>query len=286
MLTEAVELLDPKPGKVFVDATLGYAGHTLALLKAGATVIGIDRDADMLEAALARIHQAGFNEQFTPMRTAFGSAFGSDRIAPASCDGILFDLGVSSYQLDTASRGFSFRADAPLDMRMDRDLAVTAADLVNGLGKKELGELFALLGEESAARQIAAAIVERRRVAPLKRTGELARLVEKTVGGKTTRIHPATKVFQALRMAVNSERDELKAALPSAWSSLREEGRLVVISFHSLEDKIIKTYFAQWTADGEGRELPEMPRSPSRSEILANPRSRSAKLRAIERIHV
>ena len=275
LLQEVTQALSPAPGKRYVDATLGYAGHTIALLAAGAEVVGIDQDADILELATKRIQEAGYSKHFTPMHASFADALSSARLPDASYQGILFDLGVSSFQLDTPSRGFSFRFDAPLDMRMDQSLTVTAKDLVNGLGKKELTELFLTLGEEKQAGKIARAICERRHKLPIETTGQLASLIERTIG-KSSRIHPATKVFQALRMAVNSERDQLKAALSSALSKLAVGGILALISFHSLEDQIIEDFFAKTPAL-----TPLYPNaiSPSIAEIHANPRARSAKLR-------
>lgn len=284
MLDEVIHYLDPKPGKQFVDATLGYAGHTLELLKLGAEVVGIDRDLDMLNIAIERITKAGFIKQFTPINLAFSEALDPTRsVLVGKFDGILFDLGVSSYQLDTPERGFSFRYDAPLDMRMDKSLAVTAADLVNGLGKNELIELFTTLGEDGNAKRIVSEICRVRQHRKIESTEQLANLIVSVVG-RPRGIHPATKVFQALRMAVNGERGELKAALPSALSRLKEGGILATIAFHSLEDRIVKTWMNDSESAGQIEILSAKPVEPSSEEIGRNPRSRSAKLRVCRRI--
>lgn len=277
---EVMSYLNPSEGKSFIDATLGYGGHTLAMLEAGASVVGIDQDADILELATTRIQEAGYSDRFTPMHSSFSKALEGDRLPQSSYDGVLFDLGVSSYQLDTAARGFSFRFDAPLDMRMDKDMAVTARDLINGLGKKELVELFRTLGEEKSALRLAEKIVDQRKIKPITTTKELADLIERSLPRGDKKIHPATKVFQSLRMAVNSERDELKAALPSALSKLKLGGVLAVISFHSLEDQIVIDAFRD-----DSLELLTLDSiRPSANEIIKNPRSRSAKLRVSRRI--
>jgi 16S rRNA (cytosine1402-N4)-methyltransferase len=284
MLAEVVHYLEPKPGKRFLDATLGYAGHTLELLKLGSEVVGIDRDLDMLNIAKGRISSEGFAKQFKAVNMSFADALDKDRKAlEGKFDGILFDLGVSSYQLDTPERGFSFRYDAPLDMRMDKNLAVTAADLVNGLGKNELIELFTTLGEESNAKRIASEIASRRLIKKIETTEELANLIVGVVG-RSRGIHPATKVFQALRMAVNSEREELKAALPSALSYLVEGGVLITIAFHSLEDRIVKSWLNDAKSAGQIELVTNGAVEPSSDEIAKNPRSRSAKLRVARRI--
>ncbi len=275
LLKEVVEALSPMAKKSYIDATLGFGGHTLELLKAGALVTGIDQDADLLELAQTRITESGFSSSFTAIHSSFASVLSSDRLAGDSFDGILFDLGVSSYQLDTPERGFSFRYDAPLDMRMNKELAVTARDLINGLGKNELVELFETLGEEHAAKKIVAAIVERRRIKPIETTKQLAFLIEKLIP-KRGKIHPATKVFQALRMAVNTEREELKAALPSALSKLVTGGIVAVISFHSLEEALVTEFFKNNSDKVEL--LTQDPIIPTPAEVLSNPRSRSAKL--------
>ena len=284
MLIEVIHYLDPKPGLRYLDATLGYAGHTLELLKQGATVVGVDRDLDLLKIATDRIAKAGFAKQFTPLHSAFADALSlQGQALKGKFDGILFDLGVSSYQLDTPERGFSFRYDAPLDMRMDQDLAVTAADLVNGLGKNELIDLFTTLGEDGNAKRIVSEICRIRLGHKIETTEELANLIIAVVG-RPRGIHPATKVFQALRMAVNSEREELKAALPSALSSLVAGGVLVTIAFHSLEDRIVKSWMNDKSSAGQLDILTPKPVEPSSEEIGKNPRSRSAKLRAGRRL--
>lgn len=278
MLNEVVDSLDPQPGKRYIDATLGGAGHTMALLEKGASVVGIDRDAMILAIASKRVDDAGYTDRFTSLHATFADALTAGDMLTGKYDGILFDLGVSSLQLDTAERGFSFMHDAPLDMRMDSRLQVTAADLVNGLGRKELAELFELLGEERAAKKIANAIADRRKISLFRTTRDLAQLVEAIVP-RTGRIHPATKVFQALRMAVNSEREELKAALPSALSWLGQEATMTVISFHSLEDEIVKNFMYEHVKAGDLIVDSRSPLSPTEEEVSRNPRSRSARLR-------
>jgi len=275
MLAEVIHYLEPKSGKRYLDATLGYAGHTLALLQAGASVVGVDRDADLLAIATERIAKAGFASQFSAVHSSFADALDPTRtVLEGNFDGILFDLGVSSYQLDTPERGFSFRYDAPLDMRMDKDLGVTAADLINGLGKNELIELFTVLGEEANAKRIVSAICSERLKHKIETTEQLANLIVSTVG-RSRGIHPATKVFQALRMA---------AALPSALSRLSGGGVIVTISFHSLEDRIVKSWMNDSESAGQIEILTGKPVEPSTSEVASNPRSRSAKLRAARRI--
>lgn len=275
LLQEVVQIMQPATGKTYLDATLGYGGHSLSLLQAGATVIGVDQDADILELARQRLTSAGLTAHFTAIHSSFAAALASERITSQTFDGILFDLGVSSYQLDTPDRGFSFRHEAPLDMRMNKDLAVTAKDLINGLGKNELTELFKTLGEERETRAIVKAILEERKKNPIETTTALANLIAKNVRRSKSHLHPATKVFQALRMAVNTEREELKAALPSAWSCLKPGGVLAVISFHSLEDEIVKSFFASLPNLAEVSDVI----TPSLDEQYDNHRSRSAKLR-------
>ncbi|MFZ2199793.1 MAG: 16S rRNA (cytosine(1402)-N(4))-methyltransferase RsmH [Microgenomates group bacterium] len=284
MLDEVLSYLEPSPGKRYIDATLGYAGHALGILKSGAEVVGIDRDGELLDIAIERITKAGFIQQFTPIKMAFSEALDPTRSHLAGkFDGILFDLGVSSYQLDTPERGFSFRYDAPLDMRMDKRLGVTAADLIGGLGKNELVELFETLGEESNAKRIASAICSQRLIRKIETTEQLSNLIIQTVG-RSRGIHPATKVFQALRMAVNSERLELKAALPSALSYLKEGGVIAAISFHSLEDRIVKSWMNDAQSAGQIEIITKGVVEPGTTEVAKNPRSRSAKLRIAKRI--
>lgn len=284
LLAEVIHYLDPKPGKRFIDATLGYAGHTLELLKHGAEVVGIDRDIDMLKIAVERITKEGYLDKFTPINFSFADALDKDKkVLEGKFDGILFDLGVSSYQLDTPERGFSFRYDAPLDMRMDKNLGVTAADLVNGLGKNELTELFTVLGEEGNAKRIANAIAAERLHHKIETTEQLSNLIISIVG-RPRGIHPATKVFQALRMAVNSEREELKAALPSALSYLAEGAIIATISFHSLEDRIVKNWMNDASSAGQIEIVTDGPVEPGNEEVARNPRSRSAKLRIAKRL--
>lgn len=284
MLAEVIHYLDPKPGKRYIDATLGYAGHALEMMKHGAEIVGIDRDTDMLDIATDRIAKAGFSKLFTGINYSFADALDKDKnILTGKFDGILFDLGVSSYQLDTPERGFSFRYDAPLDMRMDKRLAVTAADLVNGLGRNELVELFTTLGEDGNAKRVVSEICRIRLIHPITTTEQLSDLIISVVG-RPRGIHPATKIFQALRMAVNGERLELKAALPSALSWLKEGGLVATIAFHSLEDRIIKGWMNDAESAGQIEVMTNGAVEPGTEEVARNPRSRSAKLRVAKRL--
>ena len=274
MVTEVVELLAGR--EVIVDMTVGAAGHTIALLEAGVTrVVGIDRDPQAL--ALAGERLAGFGERVRLVPSRFAQVDVGTVGAPV--DGVLYDLGVSSMQLDEVARGFSFRQDAPLDMRMGPggDLpGPSAADLVNGLPEKELADLIFHFGEEHRSRRIAAAIVRRR---PIRTTDELAGVVVGAVGKRPGGPHPARRTFQALRIAVNRELEELAASLPRAVGLLGPGGRVVVISYHSLEDGIVKRAFRD---DERLLVLTKKPLVPDADEVRRNPRARSAKLRAAE----
>ncbi|MCS6889245.1 MAG: 16S rRNA (cytosine(1402)-N(4))-methyltransferase RsmH [Chloroflexus sp.] len=280
----------PRPGGRYLDATVGGGGHALAVLQAaqpGGMLLGIDADPDALAATAERLAEAGLRQQAVLRHGSFADlAALATEAGFTAVDGILFDLGVSSYQLDTPERGFSFAADGPLDMRLDPTQGLTAADLVNRLSERELADILFQYGEEHAARRIARAIVERRRAQPFLRTADLAAVVARAVGGRHGRIHPATRTFQALRIAVNQELDRLAAALPQAVALLAPGGRLAVISFHSLEDRIVKQ-FLRTEAAGETPRLALITKKPvvaSDAEVAANPRARSAKLRVAARV--
>ncbi len=298
LLKEVIEVLAPRAGETFVDGTLGGGGHTEALLEAGAHVIGIDQDPEALAFAKEkRLHR--FGEKFQPVRANFerlGAVL--EDLGVAEVDGLLLDLGMSSWQLDTAERGFSFQREGMLDMRMDPDGPVTAADLVNTAPAAELVRIFREYGEEPNARRIAARIVGGRAARPFQTTMELALAVEEVVP-RRGRIHPATRIFQALRIAVNREMEVLESVLGQAASALRPGGRMAVITFHSLEDRMVKEFFKirstaeldrpEWPAprpnpDYIFRALTRKPVIASAEEQQSNPRSRSAKLRAVEKI--
>ena len=297
LLQETLALLAPGPGKLFVDGTLGGGGHSEALLKAGAQVIGIDQDPQALAFAGERL--AVFGDRFRAVRANFAeTATVLDSLGIVGIDGALLDVGVSSWQLDTPERGFSFQFDGPLDMRMDPAARQTAADLVNTADADELANLFWKLGEEPASRRIAAQIVRDRAQRPLETTFDLVRSVEKVLP-RRGRTHPATKVFQALRIAVNRELEVLEGALDSISARLNRGGRFGVIAFHSLEDRIVKNFFKARSAEWLDRpEWPEPRRNPdfqfrlltsrpvvaSEEEQSRNPRSRSAKLRGVEKL--
>lgn len=283
LLNEAIGYLNVQPGGLYVDATFGLGGHAVAILKAGGKVLGLDADEESLRLGGERLSDE-LNDLKDNLILVRGNFREIGKIARengfGSVNGVLFDLGFSSWQLEYSGRGFSFQRDEPLDMRLDNRLKVTAADLINGLGKQELYELFTRLGEETRARRLAELIVESRRIAPILKASDLAKRINQAVGGKFKYRHPATKIFQALRMAVNDELNCLRAALPQAFKLLQPKGRLVVISFHSLEDRLVKNYFRSVSA--MSLILTKKPVTPSEPEIRENLRARSAKLRALE----
>lgn len=298
LLDEVIALLQPGPGGVYVDGTVGAGGHAAAILRASqpeGQLFGLDQDQHALE--IAKRHLAEFGDRVYLLHANFDQ-LSQLQLPPA--DGILLDLGVSSMQLDQPERGFSFQVDGPLDMRMDDTGGDTAADLVNHLGETELADLIYQYGEERYSRRIARAIVKAR---PIRRTNQLVEIIQKAVpfaGGKgKARIHPATRTFQALRIAVNDELGALERALPQAIELLKPGGRLAVISFHSLEDRIVKQYFRREAQDcicppdqpvctcrhkATVRIITKRPIMPSLAEVNANPRARSAKLRVVESI--
>ena len=282
LLEEVLGLLEPVgPGGLLVDATLGLGGHAIGFLErfAGGRVIGIDRDSDIIEGAKQRLAPfAGRVEYFHAPFSRLEEVL--DEASVATVDAILFDFGVSSPQLDSAGRGFSFKRDGPLDMRMDRSAGTTtAADLVNRLPETDLGNLLYKLGGERSSRRVAAAIVAERRRAPIETTGRLAEIVRRAVRGRG-RIDAATRTFLALRCEVNSEMEEIEAGLEAAARRLREGGRMITLAFHSGEDRIVKNFFR---SDDRLDVLTKKVVQPTQAERRANPRARSAKLRAAGR---
>ena len=303
LLTEVVELLRPQPGNTLVDTTLGAGGHAESLLERlgeHGRLIGIDRDLSALAISKDRLQR--FGRRFVPVHGAHENIVQLLRDQDAfAVDGIFADLGVSSMQLDSAERGFSFRFDGPLDMRMDRTRGITAAELLETISLDDLTRILRVYGEERLARRIARAIVEHRERRPIRTTRELAGLVEEAAGPRARqyRIHPATRTFQAVRIRVNEEIEGIERFITDAVSMLRKGGRIAVISFHSLEDRAVK--LAMRALANRCTCPPDLPvcacnrenflkvitgkvRTPSAEEIQANPRARSAKLRVGERI--
>ena len=286
LTAEAIARLGPERGGLFVDCTVGLGGHTRALLEAGASkVLGLDRDREALRIARERL--TAFGDRVELVHADYRDLPRMlDERGVAGMSGALADLGVSSMQLDAEGRGFSFRRDEPLDMRMDQSQGPTAADLLRQAGEEELANVIFEHGEERYSRRIARAIVEARRTMAISTTGQLAQLVRRAVPHRGyQRIDPATRTFQALRIWVNRELDQLDEFLANACSRLLAGARLVVITFHSLEDRIVKHAFR---ALAQGRAalqvLTKRPIIPGDAEIARNPRARSAKLRAIERL--
>jgi 16S rRNA (cytosine1402-N4)-methyltransferase len=302
LLKESIDLLQPRPGAVFIDATLGMAGHALAILERiqpGGLLIGIDRDEESLDKARVRLEPFKksvklFHENFKNLPLLL------NHLGIREIDGMIADLGASAAQILAPARGFSFHSDDPLDMRMDRAQRLTAADMVNGLPEEQLADIIYRFGEERMSRRIAAAIVAAREQKPVTKCSQLAEIVAKAMrvrGFPST--HPATRTFQALRIAVNEELEGLEEFFTEAVGFLRKGGRLAVIAFHSLEDRIVKRVFhllaGQCVCD-RPRELCTCPRvakvrllttravKPAAAELGANPRSRSARLRAVEKL--
>ena len=287
MLAEVLEALAPGRGGTFVDGTVGLGGHAAAVLAAGATrLIGIDRDSEALAVAGARLAEWGARvELLHGDYRQIDSLL--DRAGVGRVDGILVDLGLSSFQLEAEGRGFSFQRDEPLDMRMDRTAGPTAAELLAAVGERELADLIFAYGEERYSRRIARSIVAARAEAPIATTGRLADIVRRAVPRKGySRIDPATRTFQALRIRVNDELEGLDRFLEAACGRLAAGGRLAVIAFHSLEDRVVKHTMRRVAGGGDAglRLLWRKARKPGEAEVDANPRARSAKLRAIERV--
>jgi 16S rRNA (cytosine1402-N4)-methyltransferase len=285
MVQEVLEHLAPSRGGVFVDGTVGLGGHARAVLEAGASqLLGVDRDPAAVELARERLREFGDRARVVHGDYRQLPAI-LDREGLSAVDGILLDLGVSSMQLDQPGRGFSFRRDEPLDMRMDTSAGPTAAEAVAGADEKTLADVIYELGEDRHARRIARAIVAARALAPIETTGRLADVVRRAVPKRGyMRIDPATRTFQAVRIWVNRELEGLGDCLHAVASRLRPGGRLVVITFHSLEDRIVKHVLRSMQQAGESglRVLTKRPLVPSDAEIERNPRARSAKLRAAE----
>ncbi len=288
LLQEALEFLQVRPDGVYIDATLGGGGHAFEILKVlrqgGGKLLGIDRDPAAL--AVARERLRGFEEQLIVQPGNFAEI---DRLHASSglppADGLLADLGLSSLQLEDAARGFSFREEGPLDMRVDPSGDLTAEELVNYASERDLADLIYKFGEERHSRRIARAIVKAR---PIRRTTELAQVVTRAIPSRAGlyQIHPATRTFMALRLAVNRELENLEAFLAKALGVLAPGGRLVVLSFHSLEDRLVKRAFQEFKRLGRARVLTRKVVRPSEVEVRTNPRARSAKLRAAEKAEV
>ncbi len=285
LVAEVLRFLDLKRGMVAVDGTLGSGGHSLELLKQigpEGRLIGLDQDPAAIERARERLKEYGkqvsfHHENFENLDQVL------DQLHLSEVNAVLLDIGFSSDQLEDASRGFSFERQGPLDMRMNPEYEVSARDLVNKLSERELADVFWKYGEERHSRKYARLIVEKRKQHPFQTTHDLARLIESALPFKL-KIHPATRVFQALRITVNRELQVLETALPKAWKKIAPHGKLAVISFHSLEDRIVKHQIQAWVKAGEGKALTKKPVTASEEEIKENPRSRSAKLRVVEKI--
>ncbi len=276
-------MLAPRADGVYVDCTVGLGGHTAALLEAGAgRVIGIDRDAGALDRSRERLTGAPAVELVHADYREIAEVLASRGLSEV--DGIVADLGVSSWQLDDPERGFSFRQAGPLDMRMDRSKGRTLGEWLATIGEAELAGVIREFGEERHARRVAAAIVRARDAGRLQTTGDLASVVRRAAGGgRWQRIDPATRTFQALRIAVNDELAGLDAFLERAAGSLKRGGRLAVIAFHSLEDRVVKWTFRRLAAAGAVEVITRRPVTPSAEETSANPRARSARLRIVEK---
>jgi len=288
MIKEVIGSLNLKEGQIVLDATVGGGGHAVELLKKvlpGGKLIGLDADPEALKIAEVNLKEYSgsfklINENFRNLDIALSKE------GLKAVDAVLFDLGMSSYQLDGPSRGFGIIKDGPLDMRMDPRLEITAHDIVNRYKEKDLSGLIERFGEERFHNRIARLIVTERSKAPIETTGELASIVHKAVGAryKNTRIDPATRTFQAIRIAVNDELGALEEGLKKAISWLDLGGRVCVISFHSLEDRIVKNLFRGYSDLGVLNKITKKPLRPTGEEIGANPRARSARLRAAERV--
>lgn len=288
LLDEAIHYLAPKPGGNYVDGTLGAGGHAAAIsakITAAGTLIGIDKDQTAIHTARQKLEGGGctfhfVQDDFKNIKNILTT------LKIKHVNGILLDLGISSLQLDDAQRGFSLRSDGPLDMRMDKGSPLSAYDLINSLSEKEINAILKDFGEERFHNRIARKIIETRSLKPIESTRELRHIIMKAMpfNRSRTRVHPATRTFQALRIAVNHELESIADVLQSGFDVLAPGGRFVVIAFHSLEDRLVKVKFREWDKENKVKILTKKPLFPTDAEIEANPRSRSARLRAVERI--
>jgi len=290
MLHEVIDYLLLKPGQVIVDATIGTGGHSFEILKSispGGKLIGIDRDEESLNVCRGRL--SDFNSSLELVHANFVdldealAKLGVDKI-----DGIIFDLGISTFQLKNAQRGFSFQEEGPLDMRLDKDSYISAYDLMNNLNESEISGILWNFGQERWHNRIARLLIQERAIQPIATTRQLADLVVRAIPHRYRkshyRIHPATRTFQAVRIAVNRELEIIESAIKKAVTILKEQARICVISFHSLEDRAVKQTFRQLKAEGLINIITPKPLTPLLSEIEANPSSRSSKFRVAERI--
>ncbi len=281
----------------YIDCTLGDGGHSIEIISRGGKVVGIDVDPQALGRVQKRFNDLGISEDkyklllgnFRELKNLIQPTSTAKRGEQTDTKdqkfaGVIFDLGVSSLQLMSPERGFSFGKDGQLDMRMDPNLAVKALDLINALSRKEIYELFKSLGEEKNSWALANSIVSAREISPITTTGQLAGIVERTAKGKRGEIHPATRVFQALRIAVNDELGALQEGLDQVIDLIEKNGVILVISFHSLEDRIVKRNFKKWADLGLGKVVTKKPLIPSDQEIKSNPKSRSAKMRVFKKL--
>ncbi len=291
LLPEVLEILDCRPGRIYADGTVGSGGHSRGILEKSSPtgrLIGLDWDEEAVERSRERL--SPFAGRFELRKANFRDLKSVlESLSIPGVDGVLLDLGVSTEQLESRERGFSFRWEAPLDMRMSQETRITAQDLVKRLPAAELELLLRELGEERWARRIARNIVRQRQKAPLRTTRELVEVVERSVPPQRPRIHPATRTFQALRIRVNEELNNLATFLAEGPNLLNPGGRLCILSYHSLEDRIVKNHFREWArAVGQKgpafRLLTPKPMIPSEQEVSRNPRARSAKLRAVEKL--
>ena len=283
LLKEALDALGVKRDAWYIDCTLGDGGHSIEILRKGGRLVGIDVDPQALSRAQIRLESLGIDRiryklvqgNFRELKNLIEKQMDAEGLKFA---GAIFDLGVSSLQLEASERGFSFSKEGLLDMRMDPNLAVRALDLINVLSRKEVYELFSSLGEEKNSWALADALVRARQIEKITTTRQLAQIVER-VTGRVDKIHPATRVFQALRIAVNDELSALQDGLNQVIDLIESKGHVVVISFHSLEDRIVKNTFKMWKSNGLGEALTKKPIVASSKEVRDNPRSRSAKMR-------
>jgi 16S rRNA (cytosine1402-N4)-methyltransferase len=296
LLKESIDALMVEPFGTYVDATFGGGGHSTAICQASANtarIVAFDADPQAVDRADQPEFRLGMKCHFELVHANYGDMGRElDKRGLHFIDGALFDLGTSSFQIGPSGKGFSFQHDEPLDMRfglgssIDGALAdITARDIVNDFGEESIADIIYGFGEERYSRRIAKGIVEARYKAPIETTGQLAKIIEASVPAvyRHSRIHPATRTFQALRLAVNNELENVRVGVTEAWSRISQGGRLAVISFHSLEDRIIKRLFAGWAKDGLGTLVVKKPVVPSEEEARRNPRSRSAKLRIIQK---